>query len=200
MEKTKLDELFQFLDVAQQKGFINGNTTHGRRTACTKLFSVLDEDQKNVEYVAANLQVMRGQFQKLNPGVMGTTVEEYARRVQLVLTDFQKWTTDRPAWEREVTAKGSKSSGENGEKRARPEKLKGSAAAKNESLPADTNTITVPLGGGSEAKVTFPKQITYAQVKRIAYALVPYATDWDPDTRSQQQVLPMQVERDDGRY
>jgi hypothetical protein len=201
METHSLDEMFEFLDIAQMKGHINGNTVVARRTACKKLFTVLDPDQRTIEYVAGNLDVIRNQFQKLHPGVLGTTVEEYARRASLVIADFEKWSKDRAAWEKEIAAKATKSNGDGGEKRAKSEKPKRSVVAATETdTPADARTITVPLGSGFEATVTFPKDLTFAQVKRLAFALAPYASDWDPEARPPQQVLPMQVDRDDGRY
>ena len=45
---TNLDEPLQFLGIVASKGFWNENTVQARRTACTKFFDILDEDQKNV--------------------------------------------------------------------------------------------------------------------------------------------------------
>jgi hypothetical protein len=70
------------------------------------LFSVLDDDQRNVEYVRENLDVIKARFQNLNKEVSGQTVEIYVNRVRLSLDDSAKWSTDRAQWERDSAAKG----------------------------------------------------------------------------------------------
>src|SRR5688500_16988875 len=102
---TSVDEVIEFLGIAGDKGFLNDNTVVARRTACNKILDLLEPDHKNVEYVRDNLDVIKSRFSNLNKDVRGNTVDEYARRVQLVLNDFTAWKEDRAAWERSVSAK-----------------------------------------------------------------------------------------------
>src|SRR5437660_9647162 len=104
---TPIDEIFTFLSIAEDKGFLNANTVQGRRTACTKLFSVLEDDeQRTMEYVRDNLELIKTRFQHLNNDVRGQTVDEYARRAAIAISDFTKWKTDRAGWEKEIAARG----------------------------------------------------------------------------------------------
>ena len=43
-----------------------------------------------------------------------------------------------------------------------------------------TRTITIPLRNG-DATITIPREFVTGDVKRLAWALLPYATDFDPD-------------------
>lgn len=197
MAEHKIEELIEFLNIAEDKGFLNSNTAQGRRTACSKLFSVLDDESgRTVEYVRDHLDVIKGRFQRLNPTVTGQTVEIYARRVALVLADFAEWTTDRPAWERKVTAKGAKSNGENAEKRSRPVKARGASRAGGTD---DARTLTIQLRSGFEVKVTLPRKLSVADLRHIVWTLAPYADDWRPDVQSALQEFPLLKDRDEER-
>jgi hypothetical protein len=43
-----------------------------------------------------------------------------------------------------------------------------------------TRTITIPLRNG-DATITIPREFVTGDVKRLAWALLPYATDFDPE-------------------
>jgi len=45
---TSVDEMIEFLGIAASKGFLNEKHRNARRTACNKLFDILDPEQKNV--------------------------------------------------------------------------------------------------------------------------------------------------------
>ncbi len=202
MSELKVDEidgLIGFLGIAEKQGFLNANTAQGRRTACSKLLSVLEPDQRTVAYVRDHLDVIKTRFQHLNPEVRGQTIEEYGRRVAIVVDDFTKWSTDKAAWEKGVGAKGVRSNGDSGESRARPERAK-SAAAKHTSVPDNMRVIEVPLRPGVDAIVTLPRDLKFAEVKRIALAMLPYASDWDPTAMPAQQVLPITDDQLDRRF
>jgi hypothetical protein len=195
---TSTDEVIEFLGIAGEKGFLNENTVNARRTACNKFFDILDQDQKNVEYIQANLDVIKQRFTNLNREVAGTTVDEYARRVQLVLNDFTAWKADRGAWERSVSAKQAARPAGDGEKKARPTKAeKPKAAPQPEAAQPQhandpsTRTVEFPLRKDFDVKITLPRDgITMAELRKLAWFLLPYATDFDPST-PQREAFPM---------
>lgn len=205
---TSLDEPIEFLGIAASKGFLNDNTVQARKTACTKFFDILDPDQKTVEYVRDNLDVIKARFSNLNKDVAGATVNEYARRVKLVLDDFTAWTADRAGWERRVSAKQSARPAGDGEKKAKskPKADKAKAQAQQASSGngathqappnPDTRTVTFPIRPDFDLSVTLPRAgITVDELKRLVYFLLPYAQDWEP-SESPRSVFPM-LERDD---
>src|SRR5262245_21858879 len=102
MSQTSIDEVFEFLGIVATRGTWNDNTVQARRTACNKFFDILDESagEKSVEYVSGNLDVIKARYMNLNKTAAGTTVDEYGRRVMLVLNEFAEWKSDRSAWEK----------------------------------------------------------------------------------------------------
>jgi hypothetical protein len=179
---TPLSDVSEFLDVASKKNFFNENTIQSRRTACNKFFEILDEDQKNVEYVRDNLDVIKARFTNRYTEVRGHTVDVYANRVMLVLKDFLAWKADRSAWERDVAARQSgRATAAEGEKRPRPEKPKpAQASAAPQVGDPDTRVVKIPLPSGFEVEVKLPRDLAVKDLQRILWALLPYASDWDP--------------------
>jgi hypothetical protein len=190
---TSTDEVIEFLGIVLDKGFLNENTVIARRVGCNKFFDILDPDQKNVEYIQENLDVVKSRFSNLNKDVAGTTVDEYARRVQLVLNDFIAWKSDRAAWERSVAAKQNGKPANNGEKRARAEKPKSAQEPHANSSANDpaVRVVEFPLRRDFDVKITLPREgITMAELQRLAWFLLPYATDFDPSS-SPRDTFPM---------
>lgn len=183
------DDVVQFLTIIETQGYLNDNTAQARRTACAKLFSVLDEGQRTVEYVRDNIESIKTRFQNLNREIRGTTIEEYGRRVVLAIADFERWTTDRAGWERDAGSRGvkdTKSSASDGEKKQRPPRAEksnntDSTASAAAAPDPDSRTVSFPLRPAFEVTVKLPRDgITMAELRRIAWFLLPYATDFDP--------------------
>ena len=198
---TPLTEVSEFLDVASKKNFFNENTIQSRRVACNKFFEILDEDQKNVEYVRDNLSVIKTRFTNRYTEVRGHTVDVYANRVMLVLKDFLAWKADRSAWERDVAARQSgRAASAGGEKRTRAEKPKAAPAAA--SAPpsdddADARVVKIPLPSGFEVTVRLPRELSVKDLKRVLWALLPYAADWDPSVSPLQTFPQLENQLDD---
>lgn len=149
---------------------------------------MLDPDQRTIAYVRDNLSTIATRFQNLNREVRGGTVEEYARRVQLVLDGFALWSTNKAEWERTQGAKGAKSttSSEGTEKKPRATRSeKPRASAQEES--ADVRNVTFPLRPDFDLTIGLPRDgLTVAELKKLAYFLLPYTKDWEPNGSPQQ--------------
>ncbi len=199
---TALSELTEFLDIAQKQGYLNDNTAQARKTACSKMFSVLEEGQQSVEYVRENLAVIKARFQNLNKEVRGSTVEEYSRRVQIVLNDYAQWKSDRAAWERASAnrATSARDSTPAGEK-VRNGKEQPKASKPQPDPNPDARTVSFPLRSNFEISVTIPREgITVSELKRLAYFLLPYAKDWEPgSSRAEFPMLDSNAERPEAR-
>lgn len=180
---TSLDEAFEFLQIVEEKHHWPPATAQARRTACTKLFALLEPDQRTVEYARENLDSLKRRFSIANKSVAGGTVDEYARRASLVLSEFVEWSHDRAAWERKQAAKPAPAKKE---EKPRAEK-KAVVAATNGSGggAADepgVTTATFPLPGGRKVVVQFHGDLpSMKEMTRIGYFLLPYAGDWDAD-------------------
>lgn len=196
---TELKEVIEFLDIAANQGFLNDNTAFARKTACNKFFDILDENQKSVEYIQENLNVVKTRFANLNKEVRGNTVAEYARRVQVVLSDFMAWKNDRAGWERRVSTKQSSQSNGSEEKKTRPQrtaKAKQISQENNEesssSSNSDTRVVTFPIRQNFDISITLPREgLNISELRKLAYFLLPYTKDWEPTSDTQRNVFPM---------
>lgn len=186
MSSTPLSDVSAFLEVAEKKDYFNAHTIESRRVACNKFFEILDEDQRTVEYVSENLDVIKARFTNRYPEVTGRTIEVYAQRVRLALKDFLAWRADRAGWERDLAARQTRSSSGDGERRARPEKPKQDASPppRNDENP-DMRTVRVPLPSGVEVEIKIPRDLSKSDLKRVLWALLPYAKDFDPEVSPQ---------------
>lgn len=188
-QTATMDEVYGFLDYTEEKGFLNKNTALSRKTASKKLAAILEPTEQSPEFMRDNLPTIKGRFQNLNQKVTGATIEEYARRLKLVLTDFFAWKQDRAKWEREVTGRGANVN------RATPQgntKKKESHTVKTKSVVNDnaaaTNPnpdsnlyrrISFPIRPGTEIAIELPSDlITMEELQRIGLYLLPYCKDF----------------------
>jgi hypothetical protein len=198
---TSLTEVFEFLDVAEAKHFMNQNTVQARRTACNKLFEVLDEEQRTVEYVRDNIDVIKGRFTNKYKDVSGTTVDEYVRRAKLVLDNFSEWSADRAGWEKRITSKAANRTQRDEGSKARADRPQinskstfAGTAANSADDDGQSHKATFPFPGGRKVTVSLPAEgLTMSELKRLGYFLLPYASDWDPDA------MPMRAPEPSGR-
>ena len=199
-----LNDLIEFLTIAERQGFKNPNTVQGLKTACNKLFSILEPDQQTVQYVSENLATIKVRFQNLNKDVRGQTADVYVRRAEQVIAEYRHWKEDRAGWERDAAA-SARPAGSDGEKpkqkTEKPKQQTTSEAPKPQAAANEDDTdgrwVTVPLPSGFEVRVRIPRQVQLAEVRRIAYALLPYAHDWDMDSTPARTVFPQLVDRRD---
>ena len=148
MSTTELDSVLDFLATTAKQGYINDNTALGRRTACVKLFAVLEDDQKTVAYVRDNIDVIKTRFQNLNKEVRGGTVDAYANRVLFSVNDYMKWMADRGAWEREAGARG-KATADGEKKAAKAPKVEKQAQA--DTVPSNRGRSQYAHGGDTDS-------------------------------------------------
>ncbi|MCZ8131510.1 MAG: hypothetical protein O9284_09430 [Steroidobacteraceae bacterium] len=179
---TNLDEVFEFLKILEEKSYWPSATAQARRTACSKLFALLEPEQRTVEYARENLETLKRRFSNANKSVAGGTVDEYARRASLVLNEFDEWSTDRAAWERKLNAKPAPTKKE---EKPRAEKKVAAANSSNGRTTTDEPGVTTavfPLSGGRKVVVHFHGELpSMKEMKRVGYFLLPYAGDWDAE-------------------
>src|SRR6476661_1603494 len=99
------EEVLKFLEFAGRKLILNEQAINCRLTACHNLFSVLNEEEDNIDYILKNLDVLINRFRNSNTNVQASTLKVYKSRVKSSLEDFKAWSADPFAWERAVTDK-----------------------------------------------------------------------------------------------
>jgi hypothetical protein len=183
---AKVSEVLEFLDIAADKGFINDNTANNRRTAIKKFADILEEPEKTVEYMKDNLASIKSRFLNLNKDISGGTADEYVRRVSVSLKDFCAWKQDRAGWERDVSNRSANraanAEGEAKPRKVKTEKPKSQAEAAAANGNSNFRTVTFPIREDFDVTINLPRDgLTVAELKKLAYFLLPYAKDWDPN-------------------
>ena len=203
---TPLTEVTSFLEMTATKGFVNPNTSAARQTAVRKFSDIVEEDQRTVEYMRDNLEIVRSRFLNLNPNVNGATVEEYSRRIRLSLDEFDSWKQDRVGWERAVSQKqSSRTSNGDADRKAKSEKPKNgahqsTASSSDANTQSEMRTVSFPIGDGAEMVIKIPKAgVKVQDLKRAFIGLLPYANDWEVDQPSQDIPFMQLGNRDDRR-
>lgn len=187
------DGMQQFLGYLQAKGLVNPNSIGGIKTACDKVFSALDENERNN---LANLDPAQAvqRFMNKNPGLLSpdsaTVYNSRVQRALRMLTDFNA----NPAGFKVQGAKKQNGDTTTDEK---PSTTKKSVVNKNVSTaskPASpathhpsammpvTNSVSLsfPLRAEFMAQFILPKDLTTKEAKKLAAYFEVLAIDFEP--------------------
>jgi hypothetical protein len=181
MSDCKLDEVEKMLDIVTGQGFMNANTSGARKIAIGRLGEVLEEENRTCEYFLNHTDIVKHRFINLNDKTTGSTAEIYVKRAVLAVNDLLAWKADRAAWEKQAASKGTKS--DNGEKKAKVEKqpkLIAETIQLTAKVPDGMQEVKIPIRPGVQTKHFVPEDLKLAEVRRIAYILAGYASDFDP--------------------
>lgn len=181
----------QFLDYLIDKGLINPNTGAGMRSACEKLFSVLDEDEKqNLGGLDVDRTLKR--FINLKPGVLSPESSGvYRARVKKALDLLEMFNRDPSGFKMDAIPRPRVADGARNGKPAVRIKNRQSEAPKQDS-PAETPhdadlqrrsgsvSLTFPLREDFIAQFVLPKDLNVREAKRLAAYFVVLAIDYEP--------------------
>lgn len=194
------EEVVKFLEFASRKNILSEQAINCRLTACHNIFSVLNEEEDNLDYILGNLDILINRFRNKNNNVRASTLKVYKSRVKSSLEDFKSWSADPFAWERAVTEKAKQIANEPRKERkaAKPAVAKTVKKAEEEVSLSDSeegteiisthrlknaNRVTFPIRKDFSIEVVLPSAgITLKELHRIGLFLYPYCTDLDPET------------------
>lgn len=191
------EEVVKFLEFAGRKSILNDTAVGCRLTACNNLFSVLNEDEDNLNYILKNLDVLIHRLSNKNLNVNAATLKVYKSRVKSSIEDFKAWSSDPFAWERAVSdkAKATAVDGRKNPKTSRKRmksavtiKAKGKAAVEPIQAPSrkgqsstEMHKVSFPIRSGTSVEVSLPAEgITLKELQRLGMFLYPYCTDIEP--------------------
>ena len=198
------EEVIKFLEFAGRKSILSEQAINCRLTACNNLFSMLNEDEDNLEYILSNLDVLVNRFRNRNTAVQPSTLKVYKSRVKSSLEDFKAWSADPFAWERAVTDKARVTQLEHrrekkkkvaapteGETKSAPSSTKKATQKPSEKtetpvlvseLPASAmRKVSFPIRSDFSVEMTLPPEgLTLKELHRIGLFLYPYCKDIDP--------------------
>jgi ribosomal protein S20 len=178
----------QFLGYLITKGLVNANTGASMKTACEKIFSVLDEDEKqNLSALDTDATIRR--FMNLRPGVLSPdSAAVYKSRVQKALDLLEKFNRDPSGFKLDSGSKSrTTDTQQNGNKakKTTPEKLlqqpKTQIQQDSDTLAKRSSvSLNFPLGEDFIAQFVLPKDLTVREAKRLAAYLEVLAVDFEP--------------------
>lgn len=124
------------------------------KAECEWLFSLLEEEEDNLHWIAGNLSIIAGR-QSL---VQGMSCERRLERVEQAIQYFLSWSADPIGWARNKNAtKDSRQTQANGKK-----------------------TLTFPLSATKVIEITLPREgLSQEEFKKLGLFLYPYCSDLD---------------------
>ena len=185
------DGMQQFLGYLHTKGLMNANTVASLKTACDKIFSALDADERNnISSLDANQAVQR--FMNKNQGALApNSAAVYKSRVQKSLRLLSEFNSNPTGFK---VQDAKKSNGEGFEKKPNAIKRTGKTDLKSTktethpiSTPSQTSTavsnsvsLTFPLRADFMAQFILPKDMTTKEARKLAAYFEVLAIDFEP--------------------
>ncbi len=182
----QLEEVKTFLEYIKKKGIVAQNTAGSWSGALAGVTSVLEGDEKSVEFVLENADIIRNRLQNQSTDVSGATIGIYIQRSQLALRNFIEWKQDRAAWERKQASKVRTEKSESKAKKDQPsakskEQTEDQSAATS-SFSASKRVLPIPIGTGETFDIALPQNYRVDDLIRVMWGLAIYAEDFDPKT------------------
>jgi len=174
--ETTGKKLVEHWNWAAEKGLMNKNTALGLRAACSQVLGVLD-DWESVDIEALKVEDTLTRFQNLSKNKFKPAVlETYKRRFRQAVASFLSYHADPGGWkpkmlDRPVRGERSESAERSIQAKARP--------AQHEITQSGFVEYPFPLRDGFTARLTLPRDLTSAEVKRMTAFMWTLAVDFD---------------------
>jgi hypothetical protein len=173
----KIEEAKTFIDYAKKKGIVSQATVNNWNGALVAVAGVLDDEEKTIDYVLTNGDVIKNRLQNQSTDMSGSTIGLYIQRSQSALKNFLEWKRDRAEWEK---AQASKPKVET--VKAKKEAKTETSSAKATNAETSKKVLPIPTSGGDSFEVALPENYVMADLVRVVWALAVYAKDFDPAT------------------
>jgi hypothetical protein len=187
------EEVLKFLEFVGKKSILDEHAIHCRLTACHNLFSVINEEEDNLEYILANLELFINRFRNKSKSVNEATLKVYKSRVKSSLEDYKAWSNDPFAWERKLNEKKAASQVQRRSKKVakaptqqvearaviqEPVQVKETVVPEVKVLNQPSRKISFPIRSDFNVEVTIPEGgLTLKELNRLGMFLYPYCND-----------------------
>ena len=189
------EEVLKFLEFVGKKSILDEHAIHCRLTACNNLFSMVNEDEDNLEYILGNLDLFINRFRNKSKSVNEATLKVYKSRVKSSLEDYKSWSNDPFAWERKLNDKKAAAQTQRRVKKPskgvkqNPDCVK-AAPEKEEIAEAPVveiktqckglRKVSFPIRANFNVEVLLPEDgLTLKELSRLGMFLYPYCQDAD---------------------
>jgi hypothetical protein len=189
------DGLQSFLTYLADKGLVPSNSAGGIKTACDKVFSALDEGERNSIAAISPEEAVR-RFMNKNPGTLSPdSAAVYQSRIQRALrmlndfnsnpAGFKVQGSKKPASEAGVPSKSGGAKKSEAPKRAQLIEQREPAVAPSAqqvpcaSTPGASVSLSFPLRETFMAQFILPRDLTAKEAKKLARYLEVLAVDFE---------------------
>jgi len=180
----KLEDLKPFFEYVKNKKVVSENTATSWVAAVSALSEQLEPEERTVEFVLDNSDLIKNRLQNSNHNLKGETIDVYIKRSSIALRHYLAWQKDRSAWEREMASRGI----------SRSATIKTAKTAKSAERPANDGTRTqdeqthnpsarrfpIPINDSDAFTVELPTSYAMDDLVRVVWALAVYAKDFNP--------------------
>jgi hypothetical protein len=165
---------------AAEKGVMNKNTAGGTRAACAQVLSVL-EDWENVDVKTLDVEDALVRFQHLKakdfkPAVLDT----YKRRFRQAVSSYLSYLEDPGGWKPRTLERPVSTENRNGSSRVSD--AGAMRPARHETSMSGFVEYPFPLREGQNVRLTLPRDLKSAEVKRLSAFMATLVVDFDPGT------------------
>ncbi len=186
------EEVLKFLKFVGKKSILDEHAITCRLTACNNLFSLVNEEEDNLDYILGNLDLLISRFRNKSKSVNEATLKVYKSRVKSSLEDYKFWSNDPFAWERKLNEKKAATQVQRRSKKVAvtPKKLEAriveppvTTVAPPLVLPPvvpqpEARRISLPIRTDCNVEVVLPEGgLTMKELNRLVMFLYPYCKD-----------------------
>jgi hypothetical protein len=185
-----------FIAFLGDKGLLNPNSASGIRTACDKVFSALDEDEKlNLAELDVDQAIRR--FMNKNPGVLSPdSANVYRSRIERALSMLKSYNANptgfkvgggrklvntSPGEKKQASANGKRSSDTTHNKQTSDINTEVPQDRRQTDIkPQSSVSLSFPLRPDFVAQFIVPKDLTLKEAKRLGAYFEVLAVDFEP--------------------
>ncbi|MFM8314514.1 MAG: hypothetical protein ACKOA8_09540 [Deltaproteobacteria bacterium] len=186
------EEVLKFLEFVGKKSILEEHAIHCRLTACHNLFSVVEEEEDQLEYILKNLDLFINRFRNKSKSVNEATLKVYKSRVKSSLEDYKAWSNDPFAWERKLNEKKAANHIQRRTKKSpkvsKPSETKSveveTSPQEETSVPEvkilnqPTRKVSFPVRPDFNVEVVIPEEgLSLKELNRLGMFLYPYCND-----------------------
>jgi hypothetical protein len=184
----------EFLDYLINKGLLNANTGGSMKSACEKLFSVLDENEKQ-SLKGLDVEAAVKRFANKYPGTLSPdSLGVYRSRVQKVLALLDRFNLDPASFKVDFSPRAKTADASNGSKkpstphgqtkseRSRPVEVAAQTTSDRVEVASKSDAVTLmfPLRPDFIAQFVIPKELSLREAKKLAAYFELIAVDYEP--------------------
>jgi hypothetical protein len=161
---------------AAKKGLMNKNTASGLRAACSQVLGVLD-DWETVDIRNIDVEDLLTRFQNLRKKQFKPQVlETYKRRFRQAISSYSAYLEDPGAWKPTTRKRLTQPAGNSRDTIASHE---GPRDPAQEPPPAGLVEYPFPLREGQDVRLSLPRNLKRAEVKRLAAFMTTLTVDFE---------------------